>query len=115
ERRCRRGTSPRRSDGRAGSHAHHGGMSATVPTKFRGRARRDAAAFYLSQIARGVLAGELTLDCGEHSTVVATSEFLMLEIEVKQKKRGNSIAVKLRWPRRPLITIATDRAKGSVP
>jgi amphi-Trp domain-containing protein len=82
-------------------------MTATVPTKFRGRARRDAAAFYLSQIARGILAGELTLDCGEQATTVATSEFLVLEIEVKQKKRANSIAIKLRWPRRPLIKIAT--------
>jgi amphi-Trp domain-containing protein len=82
-------------------------MTATVPTRFRGRARRDAAAFYLSQIARGVLAGEITLDGGEQSTTVATSEFLVLEIEVKQKKRANSIAVKLRWPRRPLIKVAT--------
>jgi amphi-Trp domain-containing protein len=82
-------------------------MSATVPVKFRGRARRDAAAFYLSQIARGVLAGELTLDGGEHATTLATSEFLVLEIEVKQKKRANSIAIKLRWPRRPLIKVAT--------
>jgi amphi-Trp domain-containing protein len=82
-------------------------MSATVPVKFRGRARRDAAAFYLSQIARGVLAGELTLDGGEHATTLATSEFLALEIEVKQKKRANSIAIKLRWPRRPLIKVAT--------
>ena len=82
-------------------------MKATVPAKFRGRARRDAAAFYLSQIARGVLAGELTLDDGEHATTLATSEFVVLEIEVKQKKRANSIAIKLRWPRRPLIKIAT--------
>lgn len=84
-----------------------GRVNATVPTRFRGRARRDAAAFYLSQIARGVLAGELTLDGGDHSTTVATSEFVLLDIEVKQKKRGNSIAIKLRWPRRPLIKIAT--------
>jgi amphi-Trp domain-containing protein len=82
-------------------------MTATVPAKFRGRARRDAAAFYLSQIARGVLAGELALDTGENATTLATSEYVMLEIEVKQKKRGNSIAIKLRWPRRPLIRIAT--------
>jgi len=82
-------------------------MKATVPAKFRGRARRDAAAFYLSQVARGVLAGELTVDDGEHATTLATSEFVVLEIDVKQKKRANSIAIKLRWPRRPLIKIAT--------
>lgn len=83
-------------------------MTATVPVKFRGRARRDAAAFYLSQIARGVLSGELVLDSGEHATTLATLEFLVLEIEVKQKKRANSIAIKLRWPRGPLIRVATN-------
>lgn len=82
-------------------------MTATIPAKFRGRTRRDAAAFYLSQIARGVLAGELALDAGEHATTLATTEYVVLEIEVKQKKRANSIAIKLRWPRRPLIRIAT--------
>ena len=87
-------------------------MTATVPVKFRGRARRDAAAFYLSQIARGVLSGELALDSDEHATTLVTSEFLLLEIEVKQKKRANSIAIKLRWPRRPLIPVATNATRG---
>lgn len=84
-------------------------MNATVPAKFRGRARRDAAAFYLSQLARGVLSGEIALQTGEESTSVATSEFLMLEIEVKLKKRANHIAVKLRWPKRPLIRAGAAR------
>jgi amphi-Trp domain-containing protein len=82
-------------------------VTATVPAKFRGRARRDAAAFYLSQIARGVLAGEIALDSGDHATTLATSEFVLLEIEVKQKRRANSISIKLRWPRRPQIRTAT--------
>jgi amphi-Trp domain-containing protein len=76
--------------------------------RFRGRARRDAAAFYLSQLARGVLSGELAVVAGEHETSLVTTEFLLLEIEVKQKKRANHVAMKLRWPRRPLI-----RAGGS--
>ena len=86
-------------------------LTPTVPAKFRGRARRDAAAFYLSQIARGVLAGELALDAGDHATTLATSEFVVLEIEVKQKKRANSIVIKLRWPRRPPIRVANGTAR----
>lgn len=78
-------------------------MTATIPVKFYGRARRDAAAFYLSQLAKGVLGGELAVVAGEHQTALATSEFVVLEIEVKQKKRANHVAVKLRWPKRPLI------------
>jgi amphi-Trp domain-containing protein len=88
-------------------------VSATIPARFRGRARRDAAAFYLSQLARGVLGGELAVQNGEHHTVLATAEFVVLDIEVKQKKRGNHVSVKLRWPRRPLIRVAgrTDGAR----
>ena len=83
--------------------------TATIPAKYRGNARRDAAAFYLSQLARGVLAGELKVTQGERETSLATAEFLVLEIEVKQKKRANHVAVKLRWPKRPLIRIAARR------
>ena len=78
---------------------------ATVPAKFRGRARRDAAAFYLSQLAKGVLSGEIAVGTGERPTRLATAEFVILEIEVKQKKRANHVAVKLRWPKRPLIRV----------
>ena len=82
-------------------------MAATIPARFRGRARRDAAAFYLSQLAKGVLSGELGVVSGQHEFVVATTEFLILDIEVKQRKRGNRVEVTLRWPRRPLIRAVT--------
>src|SRR5262244_3623147 len=65
-------------------------VGAAIPAKFQARARRDAAAFYLTQLAKGVLAGE----------------FVMLKIEAKQRKRANHVSVKLRWPRRPLIRVA---------
>ena len=87
--------------------AERTGVTAVVPAKFRGRARRDAAAFYLSQLAKGMLAGEMAVLVGDHRVDLAASEFVLLEIEVKQKKRATHVAVKLRWPRRPLIRIAT--------
>ncbi len=77
--------------------------------KFRGRARRDAAAFYLSELARGLLAGEVSIGAGEQEVALATSEYLVLDIEVEQKKRGNHVAIKLRWPRRPLIRIGPEK------
>ena len=82
-------------------------MTATIPAKFRGRARRDAAAFYLSELAKGLLAGEVTILAGDRRIDLAAAEFVLLEIDVKQKKRATHVAVKLRWPRRPLIRIAT--------
>ena len=81
-------------------------MTATIPARFSGRARRDAAAFYLSELARGILSGELGVLTGQQHALVATSEFVRLDIEVKQRKRGNRVQVTLRWPRRPLIRAA---------
>jgi amphi-Trp domain-containing protein len=86
-------------------------VTAAIPAKFHGRARRDAAAFYLTQLAKGVLAGELALAVGEQQIQLATSEFVILKIEAKQRKRANHVSVKLRWPRRPLIRIAAARGE----
>ena len=49
-------------------------MNATIPARFRGRARRDAAAFYLSELAKGVLAGEVAVGIGDRQTSLATAE-----------------------------------------
>ena len=86
-------------------------VGAAIPAKFHGRARRDAAAFYLTQLAKGVLAGELTIAVGDQQIRLATSEFVILKIEAKQRKRANHVSVKLRWPRRPLIRVAAARGE----
>jgi amphi-Trp domain-containing protein len=84
-------------------------VTAAIPAKFHARARRDAAAFYLTQLAKGVLAGELTILVGEQRVQLATAEFVVLKIEAKQRKRANHVSVKLRWSRRPLIRVAAVR------
>lgn len=82
----------------------------TIPARFRGRARRDAVAFYLTQLARAVLAGEMTVISGDRAIALATSEPLALEIDVKHKKRASGVVVRIRWAKRPLI-----RAVGARP
>ena len=84
-------------------------VTAAIPAKFHARARRDAAAFYLTQLAKGVLSGEISIVVGEQQVQLATAEFVVLKIEVKQRKRANHVSVKLRWPRRPLIRVAAVR------
>jgi amphi-Trp domain-containing protein len=86
-------------------------MAPSIPAKLRTRARRDAAAFYLSELARGILHGEVTFVAGEQRTSVATAEFLVLEIELKQKRNGTRVEITLGWPNRPLITVTGP--KGS--
>jgi len=89
-------------------------VAAAIPEKFRGRARRDAAAFYLSELARGLLAGELGVVADHGRITLATSEFMLLTIEVKQRKGGHRVQVTVRWPRRPLIRPAAreERPRG---
>ena len=84
-------------------------VTAAIPAKFHARARRDAAAFYLTQLAKGVLSGELSIVVGDQQVQLATAEFVVLKIEAKQRKRANHVSVKLRWPRRPLIRVAAAR------
>jgi len=72
----------------------------SIPSRFRGRARRDAAAFYLSRLAGGILAGEMGVRVGHETVPVETADFLLLEIEVTQKRHANHVSVRVRWPRR---------------
>ena len=80
-------------------------MSAPIPARYRGRTRRDAAAFYLGELGRGILAGEVCVTAGDGSKTLAAAEFVQLEIEVKQKKRADQVQIKVRWPKRPLIRV----------
>jgi hypothetical protein len=81
-------------------------MAPSIPANLRSRARRDAAAFYLSELARGILHGEVTFVAGERRTSVVTAEFLVLEIAFKQKRRATRVDVTVRWPNRPLVAVA---------
>jgi hypothetical protein len=48
-----------------------------------------AAAFYLSQLAKGILSGEVAVGAGDREGALVTSEFIVLEIEVKQENAGH--------------------------
>jgi amphi-Trp domain-containing protein len=79
-------------------------VASIVPVRFRGQARRDAAAFYLTELAKGILSGELSVQNGQQHVTVATSEFMTLDIEVRQRKRATRVNVTLKWPRRPALS-----------
>ena len=90
-------------------------MAASIPLKVRGRARRDAAAFYLSELAKGILSGELAVLAGQHQIAVEVTEFLNLDIEVKQRKRGHRVSVTLRWPRHQALDHPRTRSRKVYP
>jgi hypothetical protein len=72
----------------------------SIPSRFRGPARRDAAAFHLTQLAQGILMGELGVLTGHETVTVRPTDFLVLEIKFTQKVRVNHVSVRVRWPRR---------------
>src|SRR5437899_12825172 len=68
-------------------------VSAAIPAKVHARARRDAAGFDLTQLAKGVLAGELAIAVGGQHVQLAPSECLNRTIEAEQSKRANQVSV----------------------
>jgi two-component system alkaline phosphatase synthesis response regulator PhoP len=61
--------------------------------------RREAAAFYLSQIAQGLLAGEFEILTGHETTSARPTDALTLEIAFTRKPRADLLSVRLRWSR----------------
>ena len=53
------------------------------------------------------------MQSGHEHTLVATAEFMSVEIEVRQRKRATRVEVRLRWPRRSLSRAAAKR-RGSL-
>jgi hypothetical protein len=72
----------------------------TIPERFRGQARRDAAAFYLSQLSKGFLSGDLTLLSGGQPIALVVAEFLVLRIDVRQTRRATDVMVRVSWSNR---------------
>jgi amphi-Trp domain-containing protein len=71
----------------------------SIPSRFRGRARREAAAFYLSELAQAILAGELDVVTGHETARLQPGDLLVLEISVVRKLRMDHVSVQVRWPR----------------
>ena len=72
----------------------------TIPSRFRGRARRDAAAFYLAQLAQGLMAGEFAALTGHESVSLQVPESVEFEIAVSRKPRVDHVSIRVRWSRR---------------
>jgi hypothetical protein len=84
-----------------------GGLVVSIPWRFRGPARRDVAAFYLSQLAQGILMGERGVLTGHETLSVQPTDFLVLEAAFAQKSRVDHVSVRVRWSRRRDLTGGT--------
>jgi hypothetical protein len=95
------------------THPVKRGLVVSIPSCFRGPARRDAAAFYLAQLAQGILMGELDVLTGHEAVTVRPTDFLVLEIAFTRKVRVNHVSVRVQWRRRPDPTGAPPRRRGA--
>lgn len=86
-------------------------MSAPLSLNYSQKIRRDGAGFYLSEIARGFLKGEVVLNIGGKRFVIPAAEFVDVEIDLEEMKRVYRIEVKLSWLRIPAgkMDLDTDR------
>jgi len=85
----------------------------SIPSRFRGRTRREAAAFYLSELAQAILAGEFDVVSGHDTIRVQPGDPVVLEIAVIRKLRVDHVSIQVRWPHRQGGPGLADRRQRS--
>ncbi len=86
-------------------------MSAPMSLNYAQKFRRNGAGFYLSEIARGFLKGEVVLHLKGARYVIPASEFVDVEIDLQEGERECRIEVKVSWVRLPAVK-ETQRKAG---
>jgi len=84
-------------------------------TKVLSTVKKDEAAFYLNELARGLLKDRVSIRVGDQCLVFDTFETIHLEMVASEKKRQYAIEIRLAW-RKPLCAQAIEAAyPGSTP
>jgi amphi-Trp domain-containing protein len=74
-------------------------MGDSQKVKFLSTVKKDEAAFYLSELARGLLKNRISIPVGERN-LIATFDSIHLEMNALEKGERNSVDIHLSW-RRP--------------
>ncbi len=82
-------------------------MSAPINLNYARKLRRDGAGFYLSELARGFLKGEVILHIGGKRFAIPASEFVDVEIDLQEREKTYKIEVRVSWTR--MAAIKPDR------
>jgi len=78
-------------------------VSAPINLSYAQKLRRDGAGFYLSELARGFLKGEVSLQIGGKRFVIPASEFVDVEIDLQERGGRYNVDVRVSWLRMPVI------------
>lgn len=78
-------------------------MAAPMNLNYAQKLRRDGAGFYLSELARGFLKGEVILQIAGKRFTIPASEFVDVEIDLEEKEKAYRIEVRVSWLRMPVL------------
>lgn len=59
--------------------------------------KKDEAAFYLSELAKGLLRNQVKIGVGDHGVVAPQFDAMRLEIETQQSADGYMVDIRLSW------------------
>jgi amphi-Trp domain-containing protein len=84
-------------------------MADSQKVKFLSTIKKDEAAFYLSELAKGLLRNRVSIQVGDRSLVMATFDSIYLEMKALEKDERYAVDIRLSW-RKPTagITISAD-------
>jgi len=84
-------------------------VSAPINLNYAQKLRRYGAGFYLSELARGFLKGEVSLQIGGKRFVIPASEFVDVEIDLQDGEGTYRVDVRVSWLRMPAIKTDQQR------
>jgi amphi-Trp domain-containing protein len=76
--------------------------------KFLSTSKKDEAAFYLSELARGLLKNRVSLRVGDREIVLPTFDSIQMEMKTLDKDERYAVDIHLSW-RKPLLGIYVER------
>jgi amphi-Trp domain-containing protein len=86
-------------------------MGDSQKVKFLSTVKKDEAAFYLSELARGLLKNRISIRVGQRDLVLTTFDSIHLEMNALERGERNSVDIHLSW-RKPPLGIVVGRTDG---
>jgi amphi-Trp domain-containing protein len=72
-------------------------MITASKTRVLSTVKKDEAAFYLNELARGLLKDRVSIRVGDQTLVFDTFETIRLEMMASEKKRQYAVEIRLAW------------------
>ena len=86
-------------------------MGNSGKVKFLSTSKKDEAAFYLNELARGLLKDRVSLPIGDRNLVMAIFDSIRMEMKALDKDERYAVDIHLSW-RKPLSGITLGGVNG---